>query len=262
LHVTSWGAGKGEDVLLIHGSLTFGDPSEDDWAQQRPLADRYHLRMPARRGYGASPDRPLGYGFAEEADDLARLLDAHGSHLVGHSYGGVLALLMAARRPTLVRSLTVIEPPAYALAQDNPHVAALVRRMEAVTPPAPGTNPGAFLLGFRQALRDLPEATSQELTAADHRILATPAAVRGITATMQECPPWEADVPLATLATAAFPTLVVSGGWSPALNAVCDALERHLHAQRAVIRGTGHAVQYSAAVFNDQLEAFLVASEH
>src|SRR5260370_26683332 len=110
LQVTSWGTGEGEDVLLINGSLTFGDPFEDDWAQQRPLADRYHLRMPARRGYGASPDRPLGYGFTEEADDLVQLLDAHGSHLVGFSYGGVLALLMAARRPTAVRSPTLIPP--------------------------------------------------------------------------------------------------------------------------------------------------------
>jgi pimeloyl-ACP methyl ester carboxylesterase len=254
LHVTRWGAG--EDILLIHGSLMFGDPSEDDWAQQRPLADRYQLQMPARRGYGASPNRPPGYGFAEEADDIAQLLGT-GAHLVGFSYGGVLVLLVAARRPHLVRSLTVIEPTAYAIARGHPHVEAAVQRMASVLPALPATDPGVFLRGYRRALRDLPAAVSHELTAEERQLLATPSAVRGIAATMQECPPWEADIPLAALAAAPFPTLVVSGGWSPALDAVCDELERHLHAQRAVIRGAGHVVQYTGAPFNDRLEAFL-----
>jgi pimeloyl-ACP methyl ester carboxylesterase len=45
-----------------------------------------------------------------------------GDHLVGHSYGGVITLLAAGRRPTAVRSLTVIEPPGTRVALGDPAV--------------------------------------------------------------------------------------------------------------------------------------------
>jgi pimeloyl-ACP methyl ester carboxylesterase len=113
LHLTTWG--EGEPVLLIHGSLTYGDPADDDWPQQRPLAESYQLLMPARRGYGDSPDRPTGYGAAQESDELAALL-GEGAHLVGFSYGGFLSLLVAAKRPEAVRSLTLTDADRKALA--------------------------------------------------------------------------------------------------------------------------------------------------
>ena len=50
-------------------------------------------------------------------------LDAEGStHLVGHSYGGVIALLAAARCLEAIRSLTVTEPPAFGLVRGQPEV--------------------------------------------------------------------------------------------------------------------------------------------
>jgi hypothetical protein len=44
---------------------------------------------------------------------------------------------------------------------------------------------------------------------------------------------------------------------NPAFEAVCDLLERELKAERAVIRGAGHAVPRTGAPFNHRLEAFL-----
>lgn len=73
--------------------------------------------------------------------------------------------------------------------------------------------------------------------------------------------PWEADVPLAALAAAAFPKLVVSGGHHAAFDAVCDVLERRLGAERTVITGAGHSVQRAGAPFNEHLEAFLRSAE-
>jgi hypothetical protein len=52
LHVTVWG--EGEPVVLVHGSLT-GDPPNDDWTEQRPLAEHHQLIMPSRRGFYQSP---------------------------------------------------------------------------------------------------------------------------------------------------------------------------------------------------------------
>ncbi|MGZ3667217.1 MAG: alpha/beta fold hydrolase, partial [Ktedonobacterales bacterium] len=56
--------GEGEPILLVHGT---GADSGRTWAKQQPLASQFQLRMVDRRGYGDSPDRPLEYGFAEEA---------------------------------------------------------------------------------------------------------------------------------------------------------------------------------------------------
>lgn len=116
LHITAWG--QGPLAVLVHGSGACGDPAEDDWAAQRSLADRFRLLVPARRGYFQSP--PIAQGnFTVDAADIAALL-GDGAHLVGHSYGGVGALLAAAQRPNAVHSLTLIEPGAFSIARGDP----------------------------------------------------------------------------------------------------------------------------------------------
>ena len=57
-----------------------------------------------------------------------------------------------------------------------------------------------------------------------------------------------------------FPKLVVSGAHHAAFDAICDALERDLGAERAVLPGAGHAVQ-RAPGFNDVLADFLERAE-
>ena len=74
---------------------------------------------------------------------------------------------------------------------------------------------------------------------------------------MVERGPWEARPPLDELAAAPFPKLVVSGGWSPAFDAVCDVLEQRLAARRAVLPGMGHNPQLLGGPFNDLLRAFV-----
>src|SRR5919108_3106563 len=107
LHVRVWGAG--EPIVLVHGSNS-ADPGLI-WARQQELARRYRLYVPDRRGYGESPPAERK-DFEVDIQDLIALLGG-GAHLVGLSYGGVVSMLAAARRPDLVRSLTVIEPPAF-----------------------------------------------------------------------------------------------------------------------------------------------------
>jgi len=107
-------------ILLVHGSVVNGDAT---WAAQRPLADRFELVVPNRRGFPPGPEVDR-----VDYDDEAVWLDAFlepGTHLVGHSYGGVIALLAAARRPELLRSLTVVEPPAMRVARGDPAFGAL-----------------------------------------------------------------------------------------------------------------------------------------
>src|SRR6185436_10123039 len=104
-------------LLFVHGSVV---NAELTWAAQKPLADRFELVLPNRRGFPPGPDVDH-VDFEDEAVWFEQFLEP-GTHLVGHSYGGVISLLLAAAHPELLLSLTVIEPPAFGVAQGVPAV--------------------------------------------------------------------------------------------------------------------------------------------
>lgn len=79
---------------------------------------------PALLGYESSAgwhNASRALTLADEARALEPLLDAEpdGVHLVGHSYGGAVALELALRRPAQVRSLTLYEPVRFALLRSD-----------------------------------------------------------------------------------------------------------------------------------------------
>ena len=103
--------GHGDPVLLIHGCHIAGSFLE--LAAQPALTERYTLIRYHRRGYlGSTP--PLGpVSIADQAGDARVLLDHLGverAHVVGHSYGGTIALQLAADASDRVRSLVLMEP--------------------------------------------------------------------------------------------------------------------------------------------------------
>lgn len=113
--VTYRRAGSGPPLLLLHATLSSS-------AQLRPLAVRLARRFTVvavdRRGSGASQPPagtlPAAIDVAVHLDDLAAILEREqlGPVLaVGHSYGGCLALELAARRPRLVAAAWAFEPP-------------------------------------------------------------------------------------------------------------------------------------------------------
>ena len=107
--------GSGAEVLFVHG----GAGPRTTWVGVEPLAAGWTLRFAYRRGYGASPEPVAGrQDFDVDARDLEPLL-ARRPHLVAHSYGGLGASIVATRQPELVRSLTLIEPPLYALSRGD-----------------------------------------------------------------------------------------------------------------------------------------------
>jgi pimeloyl-ACP methyl ester carboxylesterase len=243
LHTQRWG--QGPPVLLVHGSVLNGEMT---WAQQRPLADRWNLIVPDRRGYWPNPPAEREE-FAVDAGDIAALLGG-GMHLVGHSYGGVVALLAAASRPDAVRSLTVIEPPAFGLVRGEPVVEEWLGRTIEFWEHGP-RDPEAFLRAFLGAVGSNAALPSP----------LPPPLLQHARLLQVERPPWEAQIPLAQLREAPFPKFVVSGAHSPVFDAVCDELERELGAERAVISGAGHSVPRTGAPFNERLERFLSEAE-
>ncbi|PYF99540.1 Pimeloyl-ACP methyl ester carboxylesterase [Georgenia satyanarayanai] len=228
---TVWG--EGERVVLVHGSLATGP---EEWLEQRPLADEgFELVVPTRRAY-ASPGP--GEDFLSDGEDVARLL-GDGAHLVGHSYGGLVALVASHLRPTAVRSLVLAEPPLFAAAADHPAVAGLVESLQTLL--SSDVDDRAFLGQFLRHVGTPEEELPAELLA---RLETMVPALR------HARHPWQGEVPLTHLAAAPFPTVVVSGRHDEPFHAVCLALARDHGAQLRVVEGAGHEVQLTGEPFN------------
>jgi pimeloyl-ACP methyl ester carboxylesterase len=238
LHIETWG--EGTPVVLVHGSLALG---AEEWEQQRPLAaEGFQLLVPDRRGYGNSAEA-AGEDFLADADDIAELM-GDGAHLVGHSYGGLGVLFAAARRPEATLSLTVLEPAASALGQDHPEGRALLDEVRGMwdddVPDA------EWVVGFLNAVGSDPDEFPPEFLAAALPLV--PVFRRGR-------PTWYPDLPLEELAVASFPKVVVSGGHSAGLDAICDDLAERIAAGRSVVEGAGHEIQFTGQPINDVLLA-------
>ena len=68
-------------------------------------------------------------------------------------------------------------------------------------------------------------------------------------------PMWERELPLAELASAWFPKLVVSGGHSAGFDAICDDLAERIGGSRTVVEGAGHEIQFTGRPLNEVLLA-------
>lgn len=104
-------AGTGEPVILIHGAV-IADTFRPLIATQY-LADRFGLILYRRRGYTGSSSASASVSVASEALDcraLLRYLGVARAHVVGHSYGGAVALQLALDAPEVVHSLALLEP--------------------------------------------------------------------------------------------------------------------------------------------------------
>ena len=98
--------GQGPSVLAIHGQP--GQAGDWDTVATR-LGDDHRVLVPDRPGYGHSGGGALG--MSANAEMLADLLVEKGvapATVVGHSYGGGIAVLLAVRRPEVVSGLVLV----------------------------------------------------------------------------------------------------------------------------------------------------------
>jgi pimeloyl-ACP methyl ester carboxylesterase len=236
LHVEPWG--DGTPVVLVHGSLATG---AEEWDAQRPLAQEgFRLLVIDRRGYGRSP-AARGEDFLADANDIVELM-GDGAHLVGHSYGGLGAMLAAARRPEAVLSLTLLEAPIAVPTDAAPawqQLADEVRQLWNADLPDE-----EWVVRFLTAVGSDPDQFPPEFLE-----VAAPL----VPVFRQGRPFFEVEPPLSALAVARFPKLVVSGGHSAGFEAMCDALVRNIGASRLVIEGAGHEIQFTGQPINEAL---------
>ncbi|MHC4455471.1 MAG: alpha/beta fold hydrolase [Planctomycetota bacterium] len=112
--------GAGKNVILLHGlAANFAF-----WHINvlLSLARKFRVTLYDLRGHGYSSMPPSGYSTASMSEDLKCLmnqLNLKRAHLIGHSYGGAVALHFATLHPHRVSSLTLAESRIRALQPTN-----------------------------------------------------------------------------------------------------------------------------------------------
>ncbi|MBT8401793.1 MAG: alpha/beta hydrolase [Rhodothermia bacterium] len=114
--------GAGEPLVLVHGSVS----DVRTWSKVAPrLGQMYRTVSYSRRYHWPNASIAAGedYSMDEQAADLEALLsglEGGSAHVVGHSYGGYLALLVAMRASARIKRLVLMEPPVLPLVVSIP----------------------------------------------------------------------------------------------------------------------------------------------
>ena len=235
--------GTGEPLVLVHGSWS----ETFTWGLVMPdLAGVMRVIAYDRIGHGESPPAPQGpLARRRHEDDLAALIEtvAGGrAHVAGSSYGGSIALGLAARRPELFRSVSAHEPPLAGVADGDPIVVQAARDLETV---AEIVEHGAAEAGARHFVENvvIGPGTWPLLPPEVHRAM-----VRNAPAYAAELrdPDW-ANADLEALAELEIPILLTQGDaslpwFAPIVAALAAAAPQ---ARLVTIEGAGHAPHQS-----------------
>jgi hypothetical protein len=154
-------------------------------------------------------------------------------------------MFAAARRPDAIKSLTLLEAPAQVRADPDPAWQALTAEVTQLW--HEDLSDADFVVRFLKAVGSDPDQFPPEMLAVALPLV--PVFRRGR-------PFHDVDLPLGDLAAAQFPKLVVSGGHHPGFEGMCDVLARRIGAERAVIEGAGHEIQFTGQAINEALLAF------
>ena len=99
----------GEAVVLLHGGLS--KTSSWDYLMVPPLEDDFHVFAYDRTGHGFTCDQPGSLHFEFQCQEAIAYLEdvvKEPAHLIGYSDGGIIALMVAIKRPELVKSIVAI----------------------------------------------------------------------------------------------------------------------------------------------------------
>ena len=238
----SWSLGGARPVLALHCSLAHAGA----WSGLAGHLSGITLTATDQPGHGRAADWQPGtdlHGLATAqsiamAEHLGKPLD-----LIGHSFGGTVALRIALERPDLVRSLTLIEPVIFAAAQaagDPAFAPFLEGHLTFAGLVQAGRMAEAAALfhshwGSGEPLADLPGRARRYMVDRIHLIVAqNPVLMEDAAGLLRPC----------GMESIAVPVLLVEGAKSPrVIAAIQTELARRLpQVTRLSVPGAGHMV--------------------
>ncbi len=250
--------GNGEPVVLLHSSGS----SNVQWrALVQQLSPRFRVIAPDLYGYGATANWPGRGAFClgDEAAVIRALMDRldEPAHLVGHSYGGAVALKVARLRGDLLRSLTLIEPVAFHLLRGGDEIdAAALREISGIADMvARALACGDYAGGFGRFVDYWSGAGAWAAIPAAKRDALIPCLAKvalDFHATLNE------PARLDDFRTIAVPTLLMQGACTaPPTRRICRLLARALPETHVkTIAGAGHMLP---STHRDEVNALIVA---
>ena len=233
--------GDGEPLVLLHGGLS----TIETFAPMIPgLAAGYRVYSPERRGHGRTPDVEGPITAEIQATDTITFIETLGIgpvHLVGWSDGALIGLLVALRRPDLVRKLVMIDHPADHTG-DSPAAQGMVEALKAGQM-RPEMMPPMLRELYGKVSPDGPE----HFDVVFHKIMSLDNVLN-----------WPG---LASLKDVAAPTLVLLADDGMVTAAHGDAMRRALpNSQLAVVPGTTHLLVLEKPSLVDRLVLDFLAS--
>ena len=234
-------SGSGPAVVLAHSSCS----SSGQWkALTERLSGDYRVLAPDLIGYGKTAAWPTGrrHLHADEAAILIAMAELAGGNaqLVGHSYGGGMAVHAVLDRPDLFRSLVLIEPSLFRLLAAGGEAQAAAETRSIGTMVIDSVASGRPEQAAESFVRYFLGPAAWEAMLPERRA--------GIVQTIpKNALEWRHELgagrfELEDLGRIAMPTLVLGFDQSPpGLRAICDMLERTLpKAERVQLDGLGH----------------------
>jgi len=247
--------GSGDPVVLLHSSGS----SATQWRSlAERLGKRYKVIAPNLYSCGGTSQWP-GRGpfhLECEAEIVLALLKRVNkrAHLVGHSYGGAVALHVGGLRRDLLQSLTLIEPVAFHLLRETDTLA-LAEITEIGESVVRAITCGEYVAGFERFVDywNGPQASSNiPADARDAMAARLPKIALEFHATLNE------PTRLEDFRSMTVPALLLCGAKSPRpTRRICELLERMLpNAALTTIDDAGHM---APVTHRDQVNAMIVA---
>jgi pimeloyl-ACP methyl ester carboxylesterase len=249
LHTLEWGDPTSPLLLLLHGNGSL----DRTWERSAPhFANRFHVVAPTQRGFGESDwDADWRYGVTDFASDALALVNQLGVDqfdLIGHSLGGVTALLIASENQQRVKHLI--------LADSIPKPDAGARGAATYDTGMPITfadEASFFAFGKNRYRRGGEEPTQERLRRLlSHELKPTPDGgytwkrdMLGMVKSRERGEPmFDVELGLERLANLRVPVMLCHGEGSPTVGreAVAAAKARQPRLELVEIKGAGHEV--------------------
>ena len=265
--------GAGAPLVFVHGSAS----DYRTWhRQQKALANEYATLAYSRRYHW--PNQPIAegddYAMTQHVEDLESILNSLDSgpvHLVGHSYGALVCLLLAIKNPRLIRSLVLAEPPAFTMYVSDPPKPMEMVKLFLTRPQTAGALVKLWVSGMGPATTAMESNNKEKAMEAFGKAALGSHAYAGLSEARKE--QIRANLIRAEFVGSGFPpldqekirhikvpTLLISGHHSPRLfHHLLDRLHELIpHSERSVIREASHIMhEDNAADYNAAIRSFL-----